>query len=397
MFKIAPPFLLLTLLLSSGFAQAELQLNGLSLHSELNQELFIGAYYTDQLTSDADNQFSNSRKRRLEMRITTRLFSARRAASLWIEGVSINAPQELLSQQAEKVTQFAELINHSLKAGDQLIIDSSGDRVEVKVNDLLLGTIESPELFNMLLSTWIGAVPLSSTFRDELLSKGNIDPTLLRRFENIKPAASRRDIATRWREKQATPQRQPVPPSMNFAAAAIDQPTLNPVAPNIPARPETETNTEQTQNQAPAFNSDSADKTSDEPQRNPETQVAGEPIQGDQEDMEEEELDLSEINVASLVSRKRFHTEIIRNVYRYIRYPNKAVARGHEGTVQVELVIDRQGKVVRATEIEATPHESLNKATMKAIYKAQPYPQPPAEIPGDTLTFRLPISFRIPQ
>jgi periplasmic protein TonB len=70
-----------------------------------------------------------------------------------------------------------------------------------------------------------------------------------------------------------------------------------------------------------------------------------------------------------------------------------AGAIGQSGTAKVKFVIDRQGKLTARELVESTGSELLDAAALRTVERAEPFPEPPAEIGDDRLTFTVPIIF----
>ena len=59
-----------------------------------------------------------------------------------------------------------------LKAGDRYQLTLlANDGIELKVNDRVAGTIESPSFGQALFNIWFGPAPFNKSFRDNLLKE----------------------------------------------------------------------------------------------------------------------------------------------------------------------------------------------------------------------------------
>jgi protein TonB len=68
-------------------------------------------------------------------------------------------------------------------------------------------------------------------------------------------------------------------------------------------------------------------------------------------------------------------------------------AEGQSGTAKVKFVIDRQGKLISRELVESTGSELLDAAALRMVERAEPFPEPPAEVSDDSLTFKVPVIF----
>ena len=68
-------------------------------------------------------------------------------------------------------------------------------------------------------------------------------------------------------------------------------------------------------------------------------------------------------------------------------------AAGQSGTVKVKFAIDRQGKLTSKELAESSGSELLDAAALRMIERSEPFPEPPAEVKDDMLSFTLPVIF----
>jgi len=66
-------------------------------------------------------------------------------------------------------------------------------------------------------------------------------------------------------------------------------------------------------------------------------------------------------------------------------------ATGQGGAAKVKFVIDRHGKLLSRELVESTGSELLDAAALRIVERAEPFPEPPAEVTD--LTFTVPIVF----
>lgn len=427
------------LVLGAPLAFADSLLNGLAIHKEFNKDQFIGALYTDTLSSDAATLLNSPGSKRLELRVVTKRLSSRSLNSMWIEGMAINNPPTLLTAQAEHMVTFSTFIKRSLRAGDVLTIRGDKGKTTVTLNDVQLGVVHSPNFFNMVLRTWIGSVPLSSDFRDSLLTSGKVDGELLAQLESISPSQSRTEAVAKWvlpadaateaaaaNDSQSPKDNHPAnkpdagitnpviaAPSL-AAPALIDKPTIAVAKPTTPAMtpeeasataPEKAQASEQLPKKVANAPKEPA-QSKPEPKSEPTLAVANaspQPALSEAALLEEEALFDDEedergplLTAESLLSRQIYHSQLLKWTYKHIRYPKRAVSRGHEGSVRVAVVIDRQGKVKSVSEVESSKHDALNREALNAVDRAKPFPPMPETLQGSEFAFSLPIQFRLP-
>ena len=68
-------------------------------------------------------------------------------------------------------------------------------------------------------------------------------------------------------------------------------------------------------------------------------------------------------------------------------------ADGQSGTAKVKFVIDRQGKLISRGLMESSGSELLDAAALTMIARAEPFPEPPAEVTEDKPTLTVSLIF----
>ncbi len=179
-----------------------LDMNGIALFEELGVAQFLGAFFTDHPGAPAITQLVTSRDMRMELKVVNaKGFSKRRLDQMWLEGLTINNSAELLAAKSKAIGNFIAMVKGNLAQGDHLVVEAKGEReLLVWLNGVALGSIHDDQLFRMLLSCWIGRVPLSSEFRAGLLSFPQINSGLSSRYLALQPQPGREPLVKAWRQ-----------------------------------------------------------------------------------------------------------------------------------------------------------------------------------------------------
>jgi protein TonB len=90
-----------------------------------------------------------------------------------------------------------------------------------------------------------------------------------------------------------------------------------------------------------------------------------------------------------------WHRKIALQVERHKGYPAAARARHETGIAELAFTIDRNGKVVASRVVRSSGFAALDQETIDTVRRAQPFPPPPANMPGETFDFTVPIRFNI--
>jgi protein TonB len=75
-------------------------------------------------------------------------------------------------------------------------------------------------------------------------------------------------------------------------------------------------------------------------------------------------------------------------------YPWLAVRRGQQGTVEVDVHVNRQGRLADVRVVGGPGHDVLRAAAVRAVQDAAPFPFPEG-LPARPLVVRLPVVFRL--
>ena len=338
----------LLLIGASTLASAVTTLNGVSSYKDFSTELFLGALYLAEPSNSAETILASDQEARLEIRLTSPM-SKRAIVNLWMQSIAINNSRESFQAEAQNIVDLFATIKSRLQAGDILQLDyKPGAGTTFNINQTTLVEGQSKNLFVLFLRAWIGPVPPSTDFRANILGTNTSGNALADTLKTINPSQDRVAAIAAWIEPEPEPEPQPAPEPEQPAQKAVAT-TPKPVA---------------------------------EPEPEPEPESEPEPEE-------------PEISVESLLAQQEYSTNIFRKIYQSLRYPNSAVRRGHQGSVRLQLRLNRDGSLEEATVVEEAPYSSLNKAALKAAQKAAPLGAVPESISDDSLVFTVPISFRL--
>ena len=90
-----------------------------------------------------------------------------------------------------------------------------------------------------------------------------------------------------------------------------------------------------------------------------------------------------------------WHRQIALRVERNKGYPTSARAGHQTGTAELAFTLDRTGKVLASRVVRTSGVAALDQETIDTVRRAQPFPPPPANMPGETFDFTVPIRFNI--
>ena len=363
--------ILLTCFCSLSFA-AEPVLNGMATHIDLGKEQFIGALYSSSLSDNSEKLLTSNQAMRMELKIVApEGVTTRRFSRWWIEGMAINNNPSLLTEQADNMVKFDGLFKGRLIQNDTITFSfEPGKGVNISINDALLGNIGSDKFFGMMLRTWIGKVPLSSEYKDDILKAGNVNAALKARYDKIKPTKERSNEVAGWSKMKsaaelAAEKEKEAATKSSAQASSVD-------AKQLAAQKAEQAKAEAAKLEAAKLAAQKA---------------AAAPAATNEDD------EKPALTAQNLLARQFYVSDNLKRIYASVRYPKKALERGQTGSVRVAVTINRQGNIVSATVVQASEFDTLNEAALEAVNKVAPYPAIPDAISGSTFEFTAPIKF----
>lgn len=376
------------LLLMSNSLRAESDLNGVATYSELGNELFIAALYAGQTGTNAQELINGNYPKRMELKILANQgITQRQFSRIWRESVAINNSRDALIAQAENMVYFEELIRDRLESNDHLVIayvPMSG--VAVSLNSVVLGHIDDDAFFTLLLRSWIGPVPSSTAFRDDLLRANTADTAIVNRFNAMYPRNARIEVAKSWLPVLAPPTEEVDETEVPVVVAAPVVATVatpevvaakNPaiakpdVLPPVPVALKTA---------APNVALAAADADVKEPA--PEPAVNPDPEPG-----------LSKAQ--ALLAKQFYMADVFKKINTHVDYPRRAQQLRQTGTVRLSVLIDAAGDVKTITPVEELDYVMLNKAALAAVRSAAPFSPLPVGLDLAELELSVPITFSL--
>lgn len=114
------------------------------------------------------------------------------------------------------------------------------------------------------------------------------------------------------------------------------------------------------------------------------------------DDEDEENETMGALDVGGLMVRQQYYEALSKHLIQYQKTPRQAYQRKLEDEVRVYITIDRRGTVMSVELERESKYKMFNKQALEAVEKAQPFPEIPAEISGDTFSFSVLLAYRLP-
>ncbi len=397
----------LTLVVLMGIAthvSADPQLNGVATHSELGNEQFVAGLFTTTLSDSANTILSSQENKRLQVRVLASRLSTRRFRRMWIEGMAINSSPTELEKHARDMADFSNMLKVKLVQGDIFSVDRTEEAVRVSINGVLLGEIEDLQFFDLLLRTWIGPVPLSSDFREDLLTAGSIKPGPLVRFESTIPSEERiAAIESAIAVKQQTAEeneKEEEAPKVAVSKPKVSAPAAPKIAapiaaPTIPGSTSASGDTDKPEKLALAAPKVDSSPATPKPTPKPKPAASAPKQAALDTSIFDDEGEDEEFTAEGLLKEQLYYSQLAKYTHKFLEYPARAWDRGREGNIRLRVTIDRSGKVKNAEILDEAKYKSLNKEAKRAVFRASPYPAVPKEIKGEEYDFTFRIVFKI--
>ena len=397
-----PGLWLLLVVLVSASAQAELVLNGSSVYSDLSKTQFAAALYLETPQKNPDTVHSMQGERRMEVRVLNN-YSKRRWFNLWMQSIYINNSRETFSESAQDLVTLMQAAKSAPQKGDFIEYLSSPDKgTSMRFNGTQLVADLPTEVFGLLLNTWIGAIPPSTNFKQEILGKQR-NPEATQLLETVATDPRRATLAASWilppkPKAVAAPVKTAIKkiPKANVVAAVEPKAKTTPVpvtasaAPTAVAANKTEATSNNVAAAEPATDTISSASTALTKAASTETAATAEETAADSDS--QDELDFS---VSEALAMRDYTPLVIQKIYKKISYPSRAVDRGFEGTVRMAIVVSKTGALESATIAQKSRHSILNNAAIKATEQAAPFPELPDALNTDQFEISVPITFKL--
>jgi len=93
----------------------------------------------------------------------------------------------------------------------------------------------------------------------------------------------------------------------------------------------------------------------------------------------------------SQASANAYNALVFGHLQRFKRYPS--AAHGAAGTVVVQFVLDREGRVISTTVTKSSGNSVLDREALEILHRASPFPPFPAAKPNAQDSFLAPVAF----
>lgn len=387
--------------------ESDLYLAGLGLHQETGRNIYLGGIYLEREAPKPNKLIEATGYRVMEYRVVARRTSIRSLLGGMLLQSEVATKMPPNKATADFVDAILNAVNTSLYAGDSLEIrlTEKNDTIAM-LNGHELARIGDKTVADYLLMGWVGDSGPSTSFRQGITAE-QVDPSLLSELEANRYSAQREAEIASWltpedatqdtTEGAANPAEsnadntatqsqstvaatttskdasggesataEPAQPqaseTLQFVQAQVAP--LESVVPEAPALAEVSTSVAQ---KSSAF----TDQRESAGQQQGLMQVASllptaDMLQDNSLENEIRALDIQEYSQRL----SAFHTRLVRMVYGEIHYPKRAVRRGLQGRLELDVTLNASGKVLNVSIAMPSGYDLLDRAAIAAAEKA---------------------------
>lgn len=146
-----------------------LVLNGAGIREKFFRDIYIGALYLPEKTSDANAILGATGPASILMHFLYKEISKHKITNGWTEGLAANTSTAEMQALQPALEKFNSLFL-TVRKGDVVRIDYlPGTGTEVRINGKWRGTVEGETFFRALLKVWLGSSPVTEDLKAGML------------------------------------------------------------------------------------------------------------------------------------------------------------------------------------------------------------------------------------
>lgn len=177
-----------------------LELNGIGSYQQLRKEFYIAALYLKTPSNDPESIIASNASKRMVLKVTTKRWSPRRWSLQWQNDIAINNSFSKDPELTNQLMLFTGFLEENLITGDEIIVDyRPAIGSSVSINGIEIIKTNTSAFFNYLLNVWIGKLPPSGEFKNQILGqKDDSTAKLLSTFKQLSFNRDRTALITSW-------------------------------------------------------------------------------------------------------------------------------------------------------------------------------------------------------
>lgn len=150
--------------------ETNLVLNGAGVREKLWIDLYVGALYLPQKSTNAKAIISSADTQAIMLSIVSGMITSEKMIKATNEGFekATNGNTQAISNE---IATFKTFFKEKIQKGDAFIIANTPNGVEVYKNNKKLGTINNPTFKKALFGIWLSDEPADEDLKEEMLGK----------------------------------------------------------------------------------------------------------------------------------------------------------------------------------------------------------------------------------
>lgn len=148
-----------------------LQLSGIGLYRQLNEDMYLGALYLPHPVHDAVKLLEPAPVRRMQIRVLAERLYGSGIERHFRDLIVLNNPREDVLRDASQLQRFSSSFKAGLMRGDEITIEvREGKSTRISINGQALPEF-SASFFDLLLHSWVGDRAPSVMFRSGIIGQ----------------------------------------------------------------------------------------------------------------------------------------------------------------------------------------------------------------------------------
>ncbi len=185
--------------------ETDLTLVGAARYIDHDSVFYIGGLYVGEVNLDRYALLADESAKRMQLVITKKKWTKRSWKRYWRERIAANNQNPLTDQGTlSALNEFSGLVRSELLRGDELVVDYVKGKTQIYLNGELAITRLGADVFNSIALTWLGEVPPSLEFQNNILDGSRSqfwseDAALLGRYKHPE---NRSKVYSQWRTQE---------------------------------------------------------------------------------------------------------------------------------------------------------------------------------------------------
>ena len=188
---------------ASAQSLAAIQQIGIAEFSSLRKSFYLAGVSAENTTSNEKQLLTTGgQAKRIDIKIVADTYSQRRFAQQWSRSLIVSASQDELLEFDQALVRFQHLLDEPFQQGDTISVEADiRGESKIFVNGIKAFDVKKPGFLELLLTTWIGEKPPSSTFKQSILEDA-APATLKQQFAALNPEPERVEAIRSALERQ---------------------------------------------------------------------------------------------------------------------------------------------------------------------------------------------------